>query len=352
MMHLQMKKKYQRLLTSLLLLSTTTACHLGTNPATASLSAASANPAITACRSHLDGVIDGETVVGSGTTNLVVGFAGTALLGGGMVNYLFGPKPRSLAVTSGYNLEILNDAAPDSMATARTLADKYDATFVFPHKSEAQGSQWPEAKEGTDYFNRAVDYTDCLGTSFENVFTVGYSNGGQSAGTVALKAERIRGVIFAAGQSQFDASEYVGIPASSVGGIIEQMPIVFFYYEGDETITEGLGVFKDTYMPHATAAQLLGVQPRQHSGSFIWPYHLTPMGTSVNGSPVYTAMEKLMVDAGITPSPESPPSPSPGPAPDTCRCRRATGFPWAVTCDPGFAEDDAACVDQGVPWAE
>ena len=49
-----------------------------------------------ACRPHLNGIIDGEKVVGSGRTSLIVGFAGTAVTSGGMVNYLFGPDPGSL----------------------------------------------------------------------------------------------------------------------------------------------------------------------------------------------------------------------------------------------------------------
>lgn len=304
----------------------------------------------TSCRSHLQGVIDGETVIGEGRTNLFVGFSGTSTSSEGMTNYLFGREADSLARSGTYSVqpEIRNSMAPASHSFAQTLAAEHDATFVFPNKSQQQGAQWPRADSGTSYFHNAVSYVDCLSQSFSHVYTIGYSNGGQSAGTVALKAQKARGSLFTAGQSQYDAHSHVGIDRSQLENILGQQSAVFFYFIGDETINAGLSDFERNYKSLLKRTKMMAIEPGQTAPTIIWPVHLTPVGSQNDGNLLRQALNFLLAKdltnsapswegAEETAHEEAKPD-APGPA-NECRCTRSSTWPFTVACEPGYSEN-------------
>ena len=111
---------------------------------------------------------------------------------------------------------------------------------------------------------------------------------------MALKAKKVRGVMFAASQSQFDASEEIDIKQDKVKNIISDLRVSFFYYHGDETLQKGIYEFNSLYRPHIRELDYLVKAAYFKSPAPIWPIHLTPMGIKGNSEPVIRALEYIL----------------------------------------------------------
>ena len=250
------------------------------------------------CRSHLSKIIKGEEVIGNSLENLVVVFAGTGTSAGGMANYLFDQQPSGYAdspkigvmgLRNVFEIKINQTPSNNALSNGRKIAREYNATFVFPDRI---ASQWPNPDEAR-YMSKAVDYTNCLSAlGFNNVFTLGYSNGTQTAGAVALVANKRRGVAFTGPRSLFDAASSVGV--SDVSNSLTDIKAAFAYYKGDELLGDALSNFKKHQKSHSQRFKVMEFIAREKSPSAILRHHVTGLGS--NGMKTRTIMSHLIAN--------------------------------------------------------